>query len=166
MTADDLKRTIPCPFCAEHIQVDAVLCRFCRSTLVGADGKRITAAGAASLAQSGARTSGAGRDGEGCSLLGAMVANAFCPGLGAWKLGSRLRGSVICLLILGCMAMYGMAYADAFNSEFSKAMKSGKTKALEKKMTEVGQNPWGTAGFWLYVYSFVDVWLFFPKKRP
>lgn len=149
----------PCPFCAEPILRDAVLCRFCQSKLIGADGRRISASDAASLSRTPIGNP------DDCTLWQAMWANALCPGYGAWKLGQKKRGGILLVLIMICVIQYAVAYVEVVKAEMPKAMKTGKTKVLEKRMTDLSDNWWGTAAFWLYLFSFVDVYLVARKKR-
>ncbi|HNV71531.1 MAG TPA: hypothetical protein PKO06_17635 [Candidatus Ozemobacteraceae bacterium] len=151
---------ISCPFCGEQIAAAAVLCRFCRSALVDPQGRRLTQDDARRLIQSPRQTAETS-----VSLGSALAANLFCPGLGSWKLGSRLRGAVVGVVTLLCITFAVSAYANAFQSEFGKAMRTGRTKALEAKLNEAQDNLWAQAAFWLYVYSFVDVGLIWAGSQ-
>ncbi len=152
-----------CPFCGELIANEAVLCRFCRSAVVDEHGKQITAEVARKRVQSGSHAGS-----PDVSLAGALLANLFCPGLGAWKLGSRVRGAVVCAAVFLCVWMAVSSYVNVFQSEFGKAMRTGKTKVLETRLHEAQGTPWATASFWLYVASFVDtgvLWWLREKRR-
>lgn len=157
-TAEDGTRR--CPFCGEMIANEAVLCRFCRSAVVDVQGRSITVEAAKKLVQSGSKAGGAE-----LSLARALTANLFCPGLGAWKLGSRVRGAVMCAAVFLCVWSAVSSYVNVFQSEFGKAMRTGKTKALETKLNEAQGTPWSQAAFWLYLASFIDVGLIWWLKE-
>ena len=150
---------IPCPFCAERIQPDAVLCRHCRSSLVASDGRRLTPEDARQLA------SRAAREASSVSLWQALGANLLVPGYGTWKLGHRMRGLVLLVLVLVCFSLDMKETMDVIKTEMPKAMKTGQTKVLERKLTEAGGSGWGTAAFALYLYTFLDAWLVRPRQK-
>lgn len=158
---NDSRERVACPFCAELILADAVVCRFCRSKVVSSTGKRITpdeVAKAPVVAAPGAEAE--------VSLGRAMWANLLCPGLGSWKLGAKVRGAVIFIVLMVSVSIYGSHYAAVFRSEMPKALKSGNTKVMEQKLAEVKEDIWGQVAFYLFFYSFVDTWLAYSPKNP
>ena len=166
--ADDAAAPVPCPFCAEPIRPDAIICRFCRSNLVDAGGRRISSSEATKRQAEAASQPPLGAPGSSTptvSLWSALGANLLLPGLGSWRMGHRLRGAVLLLLILLCFSQHLNTSLAVIRKEMPRALKTGQTKALETHLAEAGDDGWGTAAFWLYIYSFADVLLLSYRKQ-
>ncbi|MBF0409127.1 MAG: hypothetical protein HQM10_17395 [Candidatus Riflebacteria bacterium] len=149
---------IKCPLCAEIIQADAVICRFCRTKLIDSDGKRISA----DAVVAAFHAASAKKD-DGVGLGQAMLANLFCPGLGSWRLGEKKRGAIIFGVVTVCVCFCAMDYVAVINQEIVEAMKEHSTKGMEENLTRLENNFWGTISFWTYLYSFLDVYLIHRK---
>jgi|GEM_PF-1034417 len=151
---------IKCPLCAEVIQNNAIICKFCKSNLIGSDGRRISSeSSVASILEAGKVKT------EDASLGQAMLANLFWPGSGSWKLGWKLRGGVIFCAISICIVFSVMAYGAIINKEMADAMNEGVTSSLVEKIAGAGNGWWGSLSFLIYFYSFIDVYLIHRAKK-
>jgi hypothetical protein len=150
---------VKCPLCAELIQPEAIICRFCHARVRGPDGKRISAeTSVASFLQAGEKKK------DEVGLGQALLGNLFCPGMGSWKLGGRVRGGLLFAVITMCVVFYAMDYMDVINSEIAEAMNEGNASGLEAKIAGLAHNRWRSMAFWLYCYSFLDVYLVYRSK--
>ncbi|MBF0547019.1 MAG: hypothetical protein HQM08_21440 [Candidatus Riflebacteria bacterium] len=150
---------IKCPLCAEEIRSDAIVCRFCRTRLIDSNGNRISTETAIATFHAAAE-----KKAEGVGLGQAMFANFLCPGLGSWRLGEKKRGAIIFGALTLCILLYAMDYITVINLQITEAMREHSTKGLEEKLTKLENNWWGTLSFWIYIYSFIDVYLIHRKK--
>lgn len=91
-------------------------------------------------------------------MLRAMILNLFCPGMGAWKLGHRLRGAVFFCLITASLLVYMGQVMPVIQHRVNQAIMSGKTGALNTLQSDLESNPWMDVAFWLYVLSFFDIY--------
>ncbi len=130
-------RRVKCPYCAEKIMPEALICPFCRTRLV-----------------EGAQQQSDGRPG----IFRAMFLNLLCPGMGAWKLGHRIRGTVIFCLITASLLVYMGQVMPAIQHKVNQALMTGKTGVLNTLQSDLESNPWMDFAFWLYVLSFFDVY--------
>ena len=153
-------RAVKCPLCSELIQAEAVVCRFCKSKVVGPDGQRISSE---SVIASFSKTSEK-KEGE-VSLGKAMLANLFFPGMGSWRLGGKFRGAIIFGTITLCIILISTNYISVINSEINEAMDEGGGSGLETKIAGLGSNWWGVLSFLIYGYSFIDVYLIYREKN-
>jgi hypothetical protein len=144
---NDNRQRKKCPYCAEFILEEAIRCRFCQADL--------TKEPAASEAKS-----------KEVTLTKAMLSNLFCPGLGSWKLGERGRGAIILgILLLSCL-MYAGEVMPKVNKEVSKALRTGRTRGIEKNLKKtMSDNIWLDVAFWTFTYSFVDVYLIASSRK-
>jgi hypothetical protein len=136
-----------CPWCAEPIRQQAVICRFCNRDVTG----KVTVPQTVPT--------------EGPTLLRVMVANIVFPGAGAWKLGHRPRAAIIAVLVLGCLAVYtqhAMAQVDRLTRQ---VMRTKRVPTTEEIRSAVGESPWGEAAFWIYAVSFADLFWLHRRKQ-
>ena len=139
----DVGGRVKCPWCAELIMPEALICPFCRSkvTDVPVAGK----AGGAAQAESKP------------GMARAMILNLVCPGLGAWRLGHKGRGTVFFVLITACLMIYAQEVIPLVQKEFNLALRTGKTAGLMQLETSLKSNSWLDFTFYLYVWSFLDI---------
>lgn len=133
---------VKCPWCAEMIKPEALVCPFCRSDL--AKNKPADSQGKAASSRPG--------------MARAMFLNLLCPGLGAWKLGYRMRGLVFCVIIIACLLVYAGEIVPEIQQEVTKAMRTGRTNNLMKLEADLKNNQWLDAAFYLYIASFIDTY--------
>ena len=143
--ADDAQR-VKCPFCAEKIMPEALICPFCRTKLVAED----------QLPAAGKKTASADEKTPG--LWRVMFFNLLCPGMGAWKLGHRMRGTIIFCLITASISIYAGQILPQIQKKVDIALRTGKTSGLSTLEADIGSNPWMDVSFYLYVLSFIDAY--------
>lgn len=124
---------------------EALVCPFCRTKLV--DESRLPKTGL-SASEKPVRP----------GILQVMVYNLLCPGMGAWKLGHRLRGVIICGLVTASLLIYAGQITPLIQKRVNQALTTGRTDGISSLQTEIGDNPWVDVAFWLYVLSFVDAY--------
>lgn len=125
---DESKR-VKCPWCAELIMPEALICPFCQSRAVhGPPG-----------------------------MLRAMFLNLVCPGLGAWRLGHKIRGTVFFFLVTASLLIYAAEVVPVIQREVDIALRTGKTTGLTKLETNMRSNAWFDIAFYAYVWSFFDI---------
>ncbi|MDN5279396.1 MAG: hypothetical protein PWR01_3361 [Clostridiales bacterium] len=137
---------VKCPFCAEFIMPDAKLCRFCKSKLDGGhtDSKSPQSIG----------------------VFKAIILNLVCPGLTAWRLGHRLRGAIILLLVTISLALYAIQITPVIDRAVQQAVRTGNTRRLNGLTSELEKNPWFDRAMYIYLYSFIDIFfLLGPNKK-
>jgi hypothetical protein len=136
-----------CPWCAEPIREQAVICRFCNRDVSG----NVTAPSAVSQDRP--------------TLLRVMMANIVFPGAGAWKLGHRPRAAIIAALVLGCLALYTQHAMIQVDRLTKQVMRTKRMPTMEEIQAAAGQDAWGEAAFWIYAASFADLlWLHRRKQ--
>lgn len=149
---------VKCPWCAEMIMPEALVCPFCRSKLTGNGNISVPAA----------KTDAARPEAPG--MVRCMIQNLLCPGLAAWKLGHRARGAVIFCLITACFCVYAYEIIPIIQKEAPKIassyMKSGRLPSLVTLEGELKNNPWLDIAFYLYLLSFVDVYFLVKNSTP
>ncbi len=140
---DESKR-VKCPWCAELIMPEALICPFCRSkvTDLPAVEKNVDKAKVA--------------DGP-PGMLRAMVLNLVCPGLGAWRLGHKIRGAVFFFLVTATLLIYAAEVVPVIQREVDIALRTGKTTGLTKLETDMRSSGWLDITFYAYVWSFFDI---------
>lgn len=136
---------VKCPFCAELILQEAKICRFCRSDLTGKAGSNIPE--------------------KPISIGRALVLNIVCPGLAAWKLGHKIRGAVILVMVLACMGVYANQVIPVINKSVDIAVRTGNTRKLNNLTKELESNPWADWAMYIYAYSFVDIFFILKSRK-
>lgn len=150
MSNDNHKESrVKCPWCAEMIKPEALICPFCRSK----------------LAEKNAPTS-SGSETAKPGLAMVMFFNLLCPGLGAWKLGHRMRGLTFCLLTVVCLSIYGSEIVPKIQQEVTKAVRTGRTRSILQFEAELRDNQWLDAAFYLYFASFIDAFFLIKNTEP
>jgi len=132
-----------CPFCRERIPGDAVKCRHCGSFLGGRVVKRE----------------------EEPTLLSALVANVFMPGLGSWRLGAKFRGAVIVLSMIACISMAGMNYVSGISRQMDAAFETRDDVAFDASFSSTENTTWVTLSAVIFAGSFVDIFLIYAQKK-
>ncbi len=136
-----------CPFCAELIQREAIKCRFCFSDLNAQP----------AVPKDTEKPMGYGK---------AVFLNLCCPGLATWKLGEKARGAFLFFAITFSCLLYVGEVLPKINLEVNKVVRTGKTRGLEGKLeSALSDNIWKDVAFWLYVYSFFDIYLVMEKNK-
>lgn len=140
---EDSKR-VKCPWCAELIMPEALICPFCRSKVADMPAAK--------------KVAGAGKPEDGRpSMLRAIVLNLACPGMGAWKLGHKTRGAIFFFLVTVSLLIYAAEIVPAIQKEVDIALRTGKTTGLTKLETDLKDNAWLDIAFYIYVWSFFDI---------
>jgi hypothetical protein len=135
---------VKCPYCAELIQPDAKLCRFCHSDLSTSTSKKVKPIG----------------------FIKAVILNLCCPGLAAWRLGHKKRGLLLFVIIMGSAAVYAGMIVPEINKAANIAMRTGKTKTLLALTEKPEINRWFDISFYVYIYSFIDlIFILKPSSR-
>lgn len=146
---------IKCSFCAESILVDAIICKHCKSRVIAPDGTRLKPGDKIIEKESNPKE---------ISLGMAMFQNLMVPGLGTWKLGERMRGATIFVLIAVMSILFAQDVISFLNPAMQKVM-SGNLDALDQMADEANSGSWGPWITILYMYSFIDVYLVSKKKK-
>lgn len=139
-------KRIKCPFCAELILPDAKICRFCRSDLL----KNATEPEKSDTQP---------------SLGKAMILNLVCPGLGAWRLGYKLRGAIIFLLVMGLLLVYINEVIPVINKAVNTAIRTGNMHKLNALTNELEHNRWLDWTMYIYIYSFIELYFLIEKNK-
>ncbi len=134
---------VKCPFCAELIMPEAVICRFCHSDL---SKKKAT-------------------NDQPPGLWQAAIWNLICPGFGAWRLGYRSRGAIIMLVLIGALLIGSLQIAELVSKKVEKAMRTGNTQIIYSLTEETKDNFWLEAFFYGYLISFIDLWFLVTNKQ-
>jgi len=134
---------VKCPFCAELIMPEAVICRFCHSDLSKKHAK----------------------PGQAPGMWQAVIWNLVCPGLGAWRLGYRSRGAITMLVLIGALLIGSLQIAELISKKVEKAMRTGNTQIIYSLTEETKDNIWLEAFFYGYLISFVDLWFLVANKQ-
>lgn len=136
------EKRVKCPFCAELILPEAKICRFCHSDLE--------------------KNKAAKPDKPG--LLKSIIANIICPGLAAWRLGHKTRGVIILALVIGCLLIYAQQITPVIDRAVQSAVRTGNTTRLNKLTEKLESNPWAEGAFYIYLYSFIDIYFLINKS--
>lgn len=140
---EDSGNRVKCPFCAELIMPEAVICRFCHSDL---SKKKATESKPPGLWQ-------------------AAIWNLICPGLGAWRLGYRSRGVITMLVLIGALLIGSLQIAELISKKVERAMRTGDTQIIYSLTEETKDNFWLEAFFYGYLISFIDLWFLVTNKQ-
>ncbi|MGM0601334.1 MAG: hypothetical protein ACQETH_16100 [Candidatus Rifleibacteriota bacterium] len=137
------EKRVKCPFCAELILPEARICRFCHSNL---EDKKTT-------------------NPEKPGIITSIISNIICPGLAAWRLGHKKRGAIIFVLIMGCLVIYAQQITPIIDKAVQTAVRTGNTTKLNKLTAKLENNPWGEGAFYIYIYSFIDIYFLINKSE-
>lgn len=135
---------VKCPFCAELIMPEALKCPFCRSDLVKS-----------SLRQQNKPQP---------ALLWVMFYNLLCPGMGAWKLGCKIRGALIFLAVMLCFLIWAYQMVPVMQ-QLGIDISKGRIHSLNSLTADIENNPWLDVSFYVYLFSFIDVFFLFSNRR-
>lgn len=129
--SEENNKLVPCTSCSKSINSDAAFCSFC---------------GAAQKKQKKALP----------SQLKLIIFNLMCPGGGDWALGEKLRGSIICIIVIGALVAYCFDVMPVIQKAVDMAVK-GNMSALNKlEKTLNAGNGWMTLFTIGYIFSFID----------
>jgi len=145
-------KRVKCPWCAELIMPEALICPFCRSkvTNLPVPEKNVSADKPADS-----------RPG----MLRAMILNLVCPGMGAWKLGYKTRGMVVFILVLTGILVYTAEVVPVIQKEVEMAFRTGNTTGLIQLEDNLKDNAWLEVTFYVYLLSFVDIFFLIRNAR-
>ncbi|MBU1106196.1 MAG: hypothetical protein KKB51_05960 [Candidatus Riflebacteria bacterium] len=99
------------------------------------------------------------------TLVSALVANFFTPGLGSWRMGCKKRGALIFLLMLLCVIMAGIGYASSISKQMDAALNMQDDVGFETSMSSSGSFFWVTLGMIVFIWSFVDIFLIYAMRK-
>ncbi|MDD3146396.1 MAG: hypothetical protein PHD82_03760 [Candidatus Riflebacteria bacterium] len=135
---------------------EALICPFCRTKLVAEN--QLPVAGRGSPAKEEQKP----------GLWRVMFFNLLCPGMGAWKLGHRLRGVIVFCLITASIGIYTNEILPQIQRKVDVALRTGKTSGLSTLEADISNNPWLDVAFYLYVLSFIDAYFLVANsaKKP
>lgn len=142
---------VKCPFCAELILPEAKICRFCKSDLA----KNVSAAEKTEDKKNQPPTLGR-----------ALILNLVCPGLGAWRLGHRIRGAIIFCLVISFMLFYANEIMPIINKAVNTAVRTGNMTRLNRLSQDLEQNHWLDWSLYIYLYSFIELFFLIKKNNP
>lgn len=136
-------KRVKCPFCAELILPEAAICRFCHSDLANRQVKAV----------------------QPPNLWRAIILNLVCPGLGAWRCGSRGRGAITMLILVGALLLGSLQLAEIINKKVAIAMRTGNMQGLYSISEEANDNIWFQVFFYGYIISFIDLWFLVNNNK-
>ncbi len=148
---DESKR-VKCPWCAEQIMPEALICPFCRSKV-----KELPMPEKIASAEKPAES----RPG----MMRAMILNLVCPGLGAWRLGYKTRGALVFILVLFGILVYTAEVVPVIQKEVEIAFRTGNTTGLMQLENNLKDNSWLDITFYVYLLSFVDIFFLIRNSK-
>lgn len=145
-------KRVKCPWCAEQIMPEALICPFCRSKVTSLP---------VTEKNTGADKPADSRPG----MLRAMILNLVCPGMGAWKLGYKTRGAVVFVLVLAGILVYTAEVVPVIQKEVEIAFRTGRTAGLMQLEADLKDNAWLEVTFYIYLLSFVDIFFLIRNAK-
>jgi hypothetical protein len=99
------------------------------------------------------------------SLLSLLVANLFCPGLGTWRQGRKLRAFFILAGLLLCVMLWVQEALPIYQQTMTMAAKGNPARIAAQMQVKLDAIIWYEVGMALFAYSFLDVILVFYGSR-
>lgn len=140
---EEQSKRVKCPFCAELILPEAVVCRFCHSDLAKKQAKTEQPPG----------------------IWRAIILNLVCPGLGAWRCGHRNRGAITMLILVGALLLGTLQLTELINKKVATAIRTGNMQGIYSISEDAQSNIWFQVFFYGYIISFIDLWFLVKNNR-
>ena len=129
--AEDNEQLKPCIFCSKMIANDATFCSYCGKEQIKPEEKL-----------------------PGQFRL--LILNLMCPGAGDWRLGEKLRGAIIFLVVIGSLVGYCLDVIPIVQKAVNDAILHNKMQALYKLDKQISDNGWMYFFTISYIFAILD----------